>query len=189
MNVEGGYPNRLLLIVSPRSGIGEIVTVNITDIYGNLAPAANGTVELNGIGSVDLTNGHGRGYFIIKGKGIKRITGMCSELNLSAVSNPFFPGQNIAWGEIHSHSGISDGLGTDEENYKSAILSGLDFGALSDHDTLMMADDMLWGATIENAEKYLDEPDFITLLGYESLAYHDDEIAGHINIYYPGNDF
>jgi hypothetical protein len=96
-------------------------------------------------------------------------------------------GKKLAWGEIHSHSGISDGLGTDEENYNSAVDAGLDFGALSDHDTLMEKDDSLWDKTVENAEKYDNAEDFITLLGYEGLAYENGAIAGHINIYYPGS--
>lgn len=187
LNVSGGSPEKLKIIVSPRNETKVMVTVNVTDFNGNLSPMGNGTAELENIGSLTLNKGYGKAYFDFKKQGVQRITGVCGRLNLSAVSNPFIMNQNIAWGEIHSHSGISDGLGTDEENYNSAVCSGLDFAALSDHDTLMELDDSLWLKTIENAKKYSNEPDFCTLLGYEALAYKEGEIAGHINIYYPGD--
>lgn len=188
LTVSGGNPEKLKIIVSPRSISKAMITVNVTDFNGNPSPMANGIIEIQNIGSLAFKKGYGQAHFDIKGKELKRVTGYCSHLNLSAVSNPFMMGQNIAWGEIHSHSGISDGLGTDEENYNSAVYSGLDFAALSDHDTLMELDDSLWSKTIDNAKKYKDEPNFITLLGYEALAYKDGEIAGHINIYYPGDE-
>ncbi len=186
LQIFGGSPERLKIIVSPRSGKSAMVTTNVTDIYGNLSGSANGIVEIVDVGKVEISGGYGKIYLDITESRVQRVTGIHSELNLSAISNPFFMNQNIAWGEIHSHSGISDGLGSDEENYTSAIKAGLDFGALSDHDTLMEKDSALWDKTIENVKKYGDEPDFTTLLGYESLAYKEGEIAGHINIYYPG---
>lgn len=188
IQVFGSSPEKLKIVVSPRGNDKALVTVNVTDMYGNLSSGANGWADIEGIGEVEVHDGYGKTYLDIKGVGVQRVTGIFANLNLSAVSNPFSMNQNIAWGEIHSHSGISDGLGSDNENYKSAISAGLDFGALSDHDTLMEKDSALWDKTVVNAEKYNDEPDFTTLLGYESLAYHNGEIAGHINIYYPDNN-
>ena len=185
IKVNGGTPEKLKIIVSPREKGKALITINITDMYGNPAPSANGYTEIQNIGEVEINKGYGKAYFDIKRGGVQRLTGTHKGLNLSAISNPFIMNQNVAWGEIHSHSGISDGLGSDEENYNSGITAGLDFGALSDHDTLMEKDSALWNKTVVNAEKYRDEPDFTTLLGYESLAYHNGEIAGHINIYYP----
>lgn len=188
LKVEGGSPEKLKIIVSPREESGALITVNATDIHGNISKAANGIVEINEVKIVELKEGYGHGYIKIMKNGVQRLIGTCRELNMSAMSNPFIMGEKVAWGEIHSHSGISDGLGTDKENYMSAIKAGLDFGALSDHDTLMEKDRTLWDVTKENAEKYSNEPEFITLLGYESLAYREGNIAGHINIYYPGAD-
>ncbi|MCD6323235.1 MAG: CehA/McbA family metallohydrolase [Clostridiales bacterium] len=185
IQVCGGRPEKLKIIISPRGNDKALATVNVTDMHGNMSPVANGWVDIEGVGEIEVQSGFGKAYLNIKGSGLQRITGIFKSLNLSAVSNPFIMSQNVAWGEIHSHSGISDGLGSDEENYNSGITAGLDFGALSDHDTLMEKDSALWNKTVANAEKYKDEPDFTTLLGYESLAYHNGEITGHINIYYP----
>lgn len=185
IKVIGGSSEKLKIIVSPRGKDRALVTCNITDNFGNLSPNANGYVELDGIGSIQLQKGFGKEYIEMSGDSVQRISGNYSDLNLYAVSNPFIMNQDLAFGEIHCHSGISDGLGTDKENYQSAIKCGLDFSALSDHDTLMEKDAELWNKTVENAELYRDEPEFITLLGYESLAYQEGEIAGHINIYYP----
>ena len=140
LKVTGGNPEKLKLIISPRDTEKILVTVNVTDIFGNLAEKANGFVEVDGAGVVELKSGYGKRYMNISGSGVLRFSGTCRELGLSAVSNPFTMDRKLAWGEIHSHSGISDGLGTDDENYLSAIHAGLDFGALSDHDTLMEID-------------------------------------------------
>ncbi len=188
IQVCGGSPEKLKIIVSPRGNGKALITVNVTDMFGNLSPSANGFTEIENIEEIEIRNGYGKAYLNIEGNGVQRINGIHKRLNLSAVSNPFIINQNVAWGEIHSHSGISDGLGSDDENYNSGISAGLDFGALSDHDTLMESDSALWDKTVANAELYRDEPDFITLLGYESLAYHNGEMAGHINIYYPNSN-
>ncbi|MHC4714519.1 MAG: hypothetical protein ACYTAN_14830, partial [Planctomycetota bacterium] len=40
--------------------------------------------------------------------------------------------RNVFWGEIHTHTGLSDGNGSAEDNFEIAA-SHLDFWAMADH--------------------------------------------------------
>lgn len=185
--VEGGEPANLKLTASMRDDRVRI-TANILDGFGNISPRISTEVMVDERHGINIQNGCGVKYIDYVPKGVERFRGDCKELGLYTLSNPIGSDYPVAFGEIHCHSSLSDGLGSDTDNYLSAIKSGLDFGALSDHDTLLEKDKTLWNKTIENADNYLDEPDFITLLGYEALTYNEGKTSGHVNIYYPGND-
>jgi hypothetical protein len=43
------------------------------------------------------------------------------------------PGYNLYFGDLHSHTGYSDGYGTPAEAYAAAIAGGADFFATTDH--------------------------------------------------------
>jgi hypothetical protein len=55
------------------------------------------------------------------------------------VKNDTFTNQNIVWGDIHTHTGLSDGTGTLEHSYYYArYIACLDFNAVTDHGEILM---------------------------------------------------
>lgn len=187
VRIVAGEPAKLNISASTREKNFKVF-VSINDIYGNVCDYINTSAVIEGESRVSIEGGYGKTDVVGNYDGIKRLKCECAELGLYGISNPVSLDYKVAFGEIHCHSSISDGLGTDEDNYNSGIKAGLDFGALSDHDTLMKNNDSKWVKTIKNASKFNNEPDFITLLGYEALTFYKEKTAGHINLYYPGSD-
>ncbi len=184
--VKEGEASKIKLIATAKDKAIKF-SVSILDSFGNICKGIDTKAIVNEKYNISVSKGYGKAEVSIVASGIERFRCECGELGLYGISNPVSNAYKVAFGEIHSHSSISDGLGTDKDNYTSAINAGLDFGALSDHDTLLEKDDSLWQKTVENAERYNDENDFVTLLGYEALTYIEGETAGHMNLYYPGS--
>jgi len=185
VTIYGGEPDKLRVVASPR-GNNVRLTINILDSFGNLAKGADCSVIVGSNYQLKTKDGYGTLEIPAGDGGIRRIKAECPELGLYGISNPVSSEIPVLFGEIHCHSSLSDGLGTDEDNYLSALNAGLDFGGLSDHDTLLEKDEALWEKTVYNAEEYNDEPLFASILGYELLTYNGNETAGHINFYYSG---
>ena len=91
--------------------------------------------------------------------------------------------QGILFGDMHCHSGFSDGIGTPEDCYRFARdVIGLDFCAVTDHAVQMS--DAEWLRTMEANDRWNEDGRFLTLLGYE-LNHRD---SNDKNIYYPGSE-
>lgn len=76
------------------------------------------------------------------------------------------------WGEIHGHTGLSDGTGTLEDYFTAARdEAGLDFCAVTDHDHGGIGQPELpgekWEQTQKAAAVFYEPGRFSTLLGYE----------------------
>jgi len=71
---------------------------------------------------------------------------------------------NIYFGDLHSHTGYSDGYGTPAEAYQSAINGGADYYATTDHAHSLSGAE--WAQTIADAANY-SSPTFVALPGYE----------------------
>ncbi len=111
--------------------------------------------------------------------GIYRIE--ASDGKFSTQSNPVavdqfsFDNNRIFWGEIHAHTELSDGIGSENRFYEYARDEAwLDFAAISEH----RGGDKWWECCRKAAEKYNDPGKFVTLLGYETAWK-----LGHCNVY------
>ena len=95
-------------------------------------------------------------------------------------------GTRIAFGDVHMHSGVSDGTGVPDEIYARAYARGLDFAVLTDHDYIVGARMMLsehdenqWLTDVFDAR-----PDFVALHGYEWTSLPVPRGSGHKNVYF-----
>jgi len=97
----------------------------------------------------------------------------------------------LFWGDIHGHSGLSDGRRTLDEFYAFARkIARLDFAAHTPHDSNTPYDyctDAKWSLNLETAMMHNDPGEFIALPGYEwshKWSKHPQKLRyGHCNIY------
>ncbi len=117
-----------------------------------------------------------------------------------AWSNPIWvradPPFRIYWGDIHSHSSLSDGSGDPNELYRYAReIAKLDFASVIDHDHFLVAFDTvatapaLWAYVKAVTNKWNDPGAFATLVGYEYRGeFGTKNSVGDINVYSRGED-
>ncbi len=115
----------------------------------------------------------------------------------SAFSNPIIvsattPSYRIYWGDIHSHSSLSDGSGYPEEAYTYARdVALIDFASITDHDFVMELFDPMIVDTLYNVgDQYNNPGSFVTILAYEWTTVNilpGMETYGHINVYFKNN--
>ena len=109
---------------------------------------------------------------------------------LTSESNPIIPSQNqkLLWGLIHEHTELSDGAGSIDLCYNNMRYgSGLDFGAVTDHDHRFETSDQMWRIAISAAARHNHEGQFVTLLGYEWAKWRRNG-DGDRNVYYRSED-
>jgi hypothetical protein len=98
---------------------------------------------------------------------------------------------NIFWGDMHGHTGFSDGYGLPEEYFSTARnINNLDFTAITDHaeminhyfQRLIIApgEKSFWEMTIDAVNENYEPGRFATILGFEWTG---DEY-GHRNVYF-----
>jgi len=178
-----GAPVASVLTVPSRAAQGEPLTAHLglQDRFGNPLPPGEGRVALAGSswsvvarGTAELRAGDRgviRDAIRVRGTGVHRITAHPPGGLPPAASNPVEvaasdSGLRIFWGDLHAHTGLSDGVGTPGEAYEFAQqVACLDFCALTDHDTMLDAD--TWEAVCEAAAECQDPLRFVTLCGYE----------------------
>lgn len=78
---------------------------------------------------------------------------------------PDAPGLKAYYGQLHAHTGYSDGLLTPADAYSAARHAGLNFFAVTDH--LEQLDDEEWAETRAAAARAQAPPSFAALYGYE----------------------
>jgi len=110
-----------------------------------------------------------------------RISGSSNPAKLG----PYLGKYNLYWGDIHSHSVFSDGLGLPEELLTFARdVAQLDFAAITDHDDIgpyLSSEE--WRATRTAITEFNAPGRFVTFLGYEYRSGLAD-----MNVYFPGDD-
>mgnify|MGYP000195899927 CR=1 FL=1 len=79
-------------------------------------------------------------------------------------------------GDLHSHTGYSDGQGTPQIAYQMARANGLHFFAVTDHAELLSTGE--WNATLEQALAATVESEFVALRGFEWTSQY-----GHANVF------
>ncbi len=96
---------------------------------------------------------------------------------------PTWNGRRLAFGDLHSHSGESDGTGTLEENYAYAHdVANLDFYCLSEHDLHIRGDG--WERRLALCRSADCPGAFAALAGYEWT----NRVYGHRNVYFRSPD-
>lgn len=90
--------------------------------------------------------------------------------------SPFADGMNIYFGDLHSHSGYSDGEGSPADAYRTARANGLDFFALTDHSHSI--DAVEWQDTLAQAGAATMDGEFVGLRGFEYTG-----TTGHMNVF------
>lgn len=80
-------------------------------------------------------------------------------------------------GDIHNHTGYSDGSLTPYEAFTRAKAAGLDFLAITDHSYSI--DDTEWADTLTQANAFTVNGQFVGLRGFE----YTQGAEGHINVY------
>jgi hypothetical protein len=91
-------------------------------------------------------------------------------------TSPLDEGMRIYFGDLHSHSGLSDGRGTPSDAFKTARANGLDFFALTDHAEALTDEE--WLDMLAQADAATIEGAFIGLWGFEWTS-----AKGHINVF------
>jgi hypothetical protein len=202
VEVVPGPPERLVLTVASVARPGEVLplTLAVLDSAGNGWPAVAGVVALNATGgarlpaTVDLSaDDHGRvvvqvtatveGVVSIEAHGPGTLSGVANPL----VVSPTLP--RIRWGDLHGHSGLSDGTGTPQDYFRYARdVAALDVAALTDHDhwglEALSESPRLWDGIRAQVQAFHAPGSFVTLLGYEWTSW----IHGHRHVLYFGDE-
>jgi hypothetical protein len=91
-------------------------------------------------------------------------------------TSPFSDGMRVYFGDLHNHSGYSDGEGTPADAFATARANGLDFFALTDHSNQLTAEE--WQDVRDQANAAAIGGQFVGLRGFEFT--HPE---GHINVF------
>jgi hypothetical protein len=157
--------------------------LDIEDYAGQLAAPIKADFPLAAHGSVLVPGA------MLHKQGVTRLQVVDKANGLMGRTNPLCPeaaplGYSLYYGEIHSHTELSDGGGTPEDSYRWARdVEGLDFSALADH----FEDGQSYNYTLENkwritqavTERFNEPGRFVTLLGYEIGT-----LEQHRNVYF-----
>jgi len=104
---------------------------------------------------------------------------------------------NLYFGDLHSHTSYSDGMGTPDQAYAAARAAGAHFLAVTDH--YFPLNEMEWADTLRSADEHTEEGEFVGIAGYEFYLpginefniYGTETLAPHSgltpNAYYNGD--
>ncbi len=200
VTVEAGPP-RQLVVIAPTTVHAEAafdLRLTFLDHSASAGAAYTGTVQLVSepeglalpaeieIGVVDRGNvgvslrAPTQGVFRVRAK---------TSSGFEATSNPIVVtpsgSSRIYWGDLHGHSGLSDGTGTVEDYFRFARdVAGLDIVSLTDHDHwgVLHLDEnpAIWRSIAEHTASFHVPGKFVTLLGYEWTSWE----YGHRHVLY-----
>ncbi len=128
---------------------------------------------------------------VVREAGVVRLSAE-GPFGLSARSNPLVAsaeGPRVLWGDLHGHSGLSDGTGVPEDYFRYARdVAALDVIALTDHDHwgILPLDSHpeLWQEIVRETRRFHEPGRFVTLLGFEWTSW----IHGHRHVLYFGDE-
>lgn len=178
-----------------RPGEEARLTVAVLDAGANAGLPWQGVVNLTGMpGGIDAPafiifdgskGGHVSFTFPCAEEGVWWIAAHTDD-GLQGLSNPLVVQAevgSILWGDLHGHSGLSDGTGTPEDYFAYARdVAALDVVSLTDHDhwgfEFLDAHPEMWDRISESVAAHHEPGRFVTLPGYEWTSW----IHGHRHV-------
>lgn len=101
----------------------------------------------------------------------------------SAVERAEYGGYHFYFGNLHAHTGYSDGLKLPEDAFRQARdMAGMDFMAVTDHDYMMLEVPEHWEELKKTALRWSEDGRFVALSGAEWT----ENTSGHINLFSDG---
>jgi hypothetical protein len=202
VTISPAEPTSLLVTLPTTARPGQTVRLSlaIVDSAGNGGVPIEGTVLLAADGTgldlpeqVEMTAAD-RGTLSLeiptREAGLYRVTATTGDL--TAISNPLFVTERlprIVWGDLHGHSGLTDGSGTPDDYFRYARdVAALDVVALTDHDhwgmrPLSMFPE-IWEAIRDTTNRFHEPGRLVTLVGYEWTNW----LHGHRHVLYFDDD-
>lgn len=198
ISATGGKPAGFDVVAPTLASPGEHIKVMVRclDSRGVLTPDFAGMVRIVADGAIEapptvlmVEGGEGVAHFQarVTGLGISRILVRSVEGGLEGSSNPVVcagTGYKVLWGDLHTHSMVSDGSQEPWYLYHRARdLIGWDFTAVSDHDNWSFGEErartpeelaLMYGV----ADEYYRPGEFVTFRTYE-WTHH---VLGHRNV-------
>jgi len=204
LRVTGGRASSFNLVAPMEVSPGEpfAIRLSVLDSACNPATGYEGMVEIrtsnNESGHPSSAHIEGAtskiGDVTLSRLGFHRIYAVDPNRCILGVSNPIRVTENpapIYWGDIHSHSELSDGIGTPDEHYSYAKdVALLDFASVCDHDRFLEDHPERWVMAARKAREYSTPGEFIAILSYEGrmrdrgVATAREQGRGDINVYY-----
>lgn len=187
LKATGGEPETLEVVAPSTAAPGERIRVLVRclDSRGVLCGGFAGPVMLSSTGevavppSVLLTGGGGGVAWFqaaVTGSGIARIRARTGPGHSEGESNPIVCSRTVPrvlWGDLHTHSVVSDGTMEPGYHYHRARhLLGRDFAAVSDHDIWSLAEERErlpeeFGLMVRSAEENYRPGEFVTFPAFE----------------------
>ncbi len=195
-DIVAGPADRLMGFCPAQVRIGEPFTLQVQaeDAHFNVVRDSQGRASFSGrvdvhdedgallAEGVPIENGIGRAQITLDAPGPRRLRLSGEGLTGRATPCKAFeelPEHRIYWGDIHGHTGISDGLGDSCAEYFAygRDVARLDVCALTDHGHFD------WPQTQEAVRAFYAPGSYVTLLAQEAGARSD-----HVNYYFRTDD-
>ncbi len=206
IDILPGPEAQLVLTLPSSARPGDTIRLNVAvlDAVGNAGVDAVGDLRIQvsggsfGLPENITLDADDRGALSLEARidevGIYRIAaeGLGLLDGLEGVSNPLVvaeTGRPILWGDLHGHSGLSDGTGTPADYFRYARdVAALDVSALTDHDHWGMrplaTHPELWEEIRRQTELHNQPGRFVTLLGFEWTNW----VHGHRHVLFFGDE-
>ncbi len=169
------------------------VLIRVEDDFFNIAKTYSGFVEITDEqgnilrAGVPVSNGLANTTVNFSTTGPHRLRLQTVDAALSGRSNPVrifntMPAQKLYWADLHGHTGVSDGLGKDANEYFTygRDRSKLDINALTDHSHNN------WPANIQAVKDFYQPGEYVTILAQEVSARLNP--SDHMNMYFRLDD-
>ena len=185
-------PHSLSATASSQALVNESfdVLVRLEDPFYNVVEAYTGTITIRDehgavvAADVPILGGLGHARVTLTSVGAHRLRLESDDAQYRGRSNPIrvfdvLPPWRLYWADLHGHTGVSDGLGANADEYFTygRDVAGLDIIALTDHGHFD------WPANIEAVKQFYQPGRYVTLLAQEAGAGKD-----HMNLYFSRDD-
>lgn len=205
IKATGGDPGTLEVVAPSTAAPGERIPVLVRclDSRGVLTPRFAGRLTLFSTGEIAVPpsvlmtgDGDGVAWFqaVVTGRGIARIRARDGSGRLEGESNPVVCSDSVfrlLWGDLHTHSLVSDGtMEPGYHYYRARYLLGRDFAAVSDHDTWSLAEEHErlpeeFELMVRAAEENYRPGEFVTFPAYE---WTNHRLGHRVVLFGPGEE-
>jgi hypothetical protein len=196
IDVRAGAPRMLVVTLPSVARPGQTVqaTIALLDGWGSRGTQFEGEISIVTSSGIEVT---ANVAFRSEDGGVKSVPVRAdaagvyrlhaeSDSGLRGSSNPLLVSPDaprILWGDLHGHSGLSDGTGSVDDYFLYARdVAALDVVSLTDHDHWgilpLDANPTLWSQIQERTRHFHQPGRFVTVLGYEWTSW----LHGHRHV-------